>query len=261
MLVTVLKRFDINYDNMSHNKINSRFEFPTHLNMRDFTVENIEKESLLKEMDSKNLKAEDLTYEQKEILQTSYPDEYYSYNLKGIVIHMGEANSGHYYSYINNRESNNPNDWFEFNDAAVFPFDIDDLSEKAFGGVSDLVYVDENGEKQSTLTENAANAYMLIYERKQMYLWENINNKEELIEVNEFGKLKEKVDVKIDKEEQKQDEVDLLGLNSEEIITVDQIHLEETSEKSSIFNVEVPKEFSNLIQNVNMKEWQLKYIF
>lgn len=38
-----------------------------------------------------------------------------------MVIHSGTADNGHYYSYIQNREKEN--EWFEFNDNIVRPFD------------------------------------------------------------------------------------------------------------------------------------------
>jgi len=31
---------------------------------------------------------------------TEYPDEYYEYNLRGVIIHMGTTDNGHYYSLI-----------------------------------------------------------------------------------------------------------------------------------------------------------------
>ena len=37
---------------------------------------------------------------------------------------MGTAESGHYYSFIKDRESHN---WFEFNDTIVHPFDPEDI--------------------------------------------------------------------------------------------------------------------------------------
>jgi ubiquitin C-terminal hydrolase len=48
------------------------------------------------------------------------------------VIHIGHADSGHYYSFIKERTDNGR--WFEFNDTVVRPFDIKKLSEEAFGG-------------------------------------------------------------------------------------------------------------------------------
>lgn len=34
-----------------------------------------------------------------------YPKEYYEYKLVGIVVHIGTAEFGHYYSYINTNRS------------------------------------------------------------------------------------------------------------------------------------------------------------
>lgn len=60
-----------------------------------------------------------------------FDDEYYQYKLRGVIIHIGNAESGHYYSLINvdNRES-----WVEFNDTIVRPFNNEDLPSHAFGG-------------------------------------------------------------------------------------------------------------------------------
>lgn len=59
------------------------------------------------------------------------PDDYYQYELKGTVIHMGFADAGHYYSLIRERDGNQ--NWFEFNDSVVKPFNVDRIAEEAFG--------------------------------------------------------------------------------------------------------------------------------
>lgn len=46
-------------------------------------------------------------------------------------MHLGYADSGHYYSFIQDRNSSK---WYEFNDTVVRDFNIDDLPEEAFGG-------------------------------------------------------------------------------------------------------------------------------
>jgi ubiquitin carboxyl-terminal hydrolase 9/24 len=55
------------------------------------------------------------------------PDEYFSYELKGVVIHTGSADSGHYYSFIQKRGGRNEG-WFEFNDTVVKKFDPENLA-------------------------------------------------------------------------------------------------------------------------------------
>lgn len=55
-------------------------------------------------MEEKNLTKEDLNDEQLHVLERSMPQDYYKYKLKGIVVHYGTADQGHYYSFIQDRE-------------------------------------------------------------------------------------------------------------------------------------------------------------
>jgi hypothetical protein len=61
------------------------------------------------------------------------PQNYFKYRLKGIVVHHGTADQGHYYSFIQDREGKNQR-WFEFNDTLVREFDPSDIPDEAFGG-------------------------------------------------------------------------------------------------------------------------------
>lgn len=47
---------------------------------------------------------------------------------------MGIADSGHYYSYIKDRQSTGEYKWMEFNDNIVKSFDPKDIPNEAFGG-------------------------------------------------------------------------------------------------------------------------------
>jgi ubiquitin C-terminal hydrolase len=72
------------------------------------------------------------------------PAECYDYSLKGIIIHSGNADRGHYYSYINTKDSDQPiqqpkqpnknSKWLEFNDRDVKNWNISDLESECYGG-------------------------------------------------------------------------------------------------------------------------------
>lgn len=74
------------------------------------------------------------------------------YNLVGVLVHSGSANSGHYYSYIKERDTNR---WVEFNDTHVNEFDFSQLAKKCFG----------RQKEQQQQFDSQANAYLLFYER------------------------------------------------------------------------------------------------
>jgi hypothetical protein len=68
----------------------------------------------------------------------SRPDEYYEYELKGMVIHTGSLHGGHYYSFIQERlEGDQEGKWYEFNDTRVTPFDPKNIPDEAFGGAEE----------------------------------------------------------------------------------------------------------------------------
>ena len=64
------------------------------------------------------------------------PKEYYSYKLRGIILHTGTLEGGHYHSLVQDRESPSGSEkacWQLFNDTVVQSFDIENLKEEAFG--------------------------------------------------------------------------------------------------------------------------------
>jgi hypothetical protein len=61
--------------------------------------------------------------EPKEPLPEIRPREYYEYELVGILVHRGVADSGHYYSFIKDRSAAGAeSSWIEFNDKTVTEF-------------------------------------------------------------------------------------------------------------------------------------------
>lgn len=74
-------------------KVNDYCEFPHNLNLKQYSQQFLRKQEGSK------------TAEEQEEM----PNEYYNYVLKGFVIHVGHADSGHYYSIIQDRLSNK---WF-----------------------------------------------------------------------------------------------------------------------------------------------------
>ena len=92
ILVIQLKRFEFDYNNMRNQKLNDRCAFPLELDMEPYTVEGIAKKEAESDIrTSMALRASDYVI---------HPPEYYQYELRGIVVHTGTAECGHYYSFI-----------------------------------------------------------------------------------------------------------------------------------------------------------------
>lgn len=80
------------------------------------------------------------------------------FELVGVLVHSGTAESGHYYSYIRERPTSRfaSNSWVQFNDIDVSAFDSQRIPDCCFGGV----------ELGSALQlSKSHNAYMLFYQR------------------------------------------------------------------------------------------------
>jgi ubiquitin C-terminal hydrolase len=147
VLLLTLRRFDFDMDTMTRMKLNSYCEFPLSLDMEPYTIEGVLRKEQGGDLD-----------ERLGVLRA--PEEYYQYGLRGIIIHLGSAEAGHYYSYIKTEEKG----WVEFNDATVDTFDEANIPHEAFG-VSPGMLGDASKEEVGKMK----NAYMLIYERKVKY--------------------------------------------------------------------------------------------
>lgn len=119
---------------MLRSKINDEFQFPRHIDMAPYTVEHL--------------------------ADPDQPFEPDMFELVGVLVHTGTAESGHYYSYTLERPSpGGEASWVEFNDSEVSRFDPSSISDHCFGGFEPPQYVNGNAKVK------VWNAYMLFYQR------------------------------------------------------------------------------------------------
>eukprot|EP01022_Parablepharisma_sp_SALTPOND_P017473 TRINITY_DN27_c0_g1_i1.p1 TRINITY_DN27_c0_g1~~TRINITY_DN27_c0_g1_i1.p1 ORF type:complete len:1307 (-),score=219.52 TRINITY_DN27_c0_g1_i1:4411-8331(-) len=98
VLIIHLQRLLYNYDTMMNEKINSRLEFPKEFSIEPYTVEGVEAREKAGANHGKS--------KAKSTFLHGNDAEYYEYKLAGVLVHLGMAEAGHYYSYINtNRRS------------------------------------------------------------------------------------------------------------------------------------------------------------
>jgi ubiquitin carboxyl-terminal hydrolase 34 len=127
-----LKRFEFSLRTLQRSKINDYFAFPASIDLKPYTVDHL---------NDPTLEGEDV------------------FELVGILVHTGTAESGHYYSFIRERPcKSDPPSWVEFNDDHVAPWDPALMEGSTFGGPD----FDANG----NFYEKAYSAYMLFYQRK-----------------------------------------------------------------------------------------------
>ncbi|KAJ5155272.1 hypothetical protein N7492_008075 [Penicillium capsulatum] len=133
-LIFHLKRFDFDMVTMMRSKINDRFEFPDRINMTPYKVEHLS--------------------------DPESPVEPDIFELVGVLVHTGTAESGHYYSYTRERPSANSGSWVEFNDSDVSRFNPSTIEDQCFGGDSGSAH-----SMGSSHVNKVWNAYMLFYQR------------------------------------------------------------------------------------------------
>lgn len=138
-LIFHLKRFDFNLRTLTRSKINDYFPFPTTIDMQPYTVEHLSNPP------------NDPSYK-------PVPD---MFELVGVLVHSGTAESGHYYSYIRERPSTSSvPSWVEFNDEIVTSWDHMQMENACFGGT------DYRPQFETGATfEKVYSAYMLFYQR------------------------------------------------------------------------------------------------
>ncbi|GMT33883.1 hypothetical protein PFISCL1PPCAC_25180, partial [Pristionchus fissidentatus] len=141
VLIVQLKRFDFDWEKECSIKFNDYFEFPFELDIQSYTVEGLEK--LEKGITLENIKD-------------------YQYVLRGVVVHSGQAQGGHYTSYIRNRETGK---WYKFDDNDVSQWEASEhgAQQRWFGCADNGV--DSMGRPRRKMRTTYWNAYMLFYEK------------------------------------------------------------------------------------------------
>ena len=172
-MITALKRFDFDFDLMIRKKLNDYFEFQVEVDMREYTQEYLnqkEKQEKEKEERKKNQSGGGDDDETMEEIKMTNPPEYYQFDLVGVIVHAGTADSGHYYSYIKEQETfrlepDGKEKWYEFNDSYVSDFDASEIPGETFGG-EETQYQSGNFGNNNQKVMRMRNAYVLIYKRK-----------------------------------------------------------------------------------------------
>ncbi|KAH0843617.1 Ubiquitin carboxyl-terminal hydrolase family protein [Fonsecaea pedrosoi] len=131
-LIFNLKRFDYDIMTGMRTKVNDEFQFPDTLDMAPYTLARLSDEQ-----------------------QSGEPDYF---QLTGVIVHSGTADSGHYYSFIRQRPSAKPvhESWVQFNDQEVGVFDTTQMRDNCFGGTSEAGFYH---------IPKFYSAYMLFYQR------------------------------------------------------------------------------------------------
>lgn len=167
LLILHLKRFDLDFSTFETVKLNNRCAFPMRLNVKPYTREGLEEAEraklLLEQVSISEPVSGTREGEGEGEVPSVLEEGEYDYELKGVVIHAGIAQGGHYYSYIKDRQR--PDCWHKFDDEDVSDFDPAWLENQCFGGTFLKTTTTWNGMVSSVEQEKVHNALMLFYEK------------------------------------------------------------------------------------------------
>ena len=106
VLAVHLKRFEFNLDTFRREKLNGFLEFPEYLDLEPYTKAGLEKR------EGRKYEAQEL--EENEKKERADWDKIYDtttetsiFRLSGVIAHTGTCDSGHYYSFIRERNPEN----------------------------------------------------------------------------------------------------------------------------------------------------------
>lgn len=162
---------------MQKEKVNTHFSFPMKLDMSGYVEKTLLPQQYQEGIDAKrNLTDDGAPMSDAAAVAAAAVDDDFDpfsdqleYNLIGVTVHTGNADGGHYYSFIKERNAlHGPQQdrWFLFNDAEVKQFDPSQIEAECFGGEMTSKTYDTVTEKYLDFSfEKTNSAYMLFYER------------------------------------------------------------------------------------------------
>ena len=124
---------------MQRSKINDYFQFPSTIDMSPYKIEHLS--------DPQQKVAPDI------------------FELVGVLVHSGTAESGHYYSFIRERPAANPMlnpQWVQYNDSDVQGWDPSNMEGQCYGGMETW---SQTRDVQPLVLPKSYSAYMLFYQR------------------------------------------------------------------------------------------------
>ncbi|VDM41159.1 unnamed protein product [Toxocara canis] len=182
-LTIQLKRFDFDWERDVPQKYNDYFEFPLDLDMMPYTLAEADsmKESTYVrsppsgidsgtggsiETPSEKCATESPAVGTGTSDMKGTEDSSTRYRLRGVVVHSGQANGGHYYSYIRSEEEGGR--WYKFDDIDVMEWHLnkEEMRSTWFGGdYLSEAFDNTSNRYQKKRQKRWWNAYLLIYEK------------------------------------------------------------------------------------------------
>ncbi|CAH8682566.1 unnamed protein product [Schistosoma rodhaini] len=176
VLTIQLKRFDYDWEQGVSLKFNNYCEFPRHLDMLPYTVQGLKDST-----DSSSCITTDVINNTNDNNDDNNNDDNNpctKYNLRGVVVHSGQASSGHYYSFIRHyRPRTKTFKWYKYDDHNVIPVRLDkdeEAMDQWFGGEWKVPPHDLSKFTHLRSGKRWWSAYLLFYEREDFH--EQIKN-------------------------------------------------------------------------------------
>jgi ubiquitin C-terminal hydrolase len=173
-LLIHLNRLKFDVATLSRKKVNDFCSFPSRLDMWPYSLEGVvERER------AEGIAIGSSASDGSDKAGPRHPRWHYQYELTGIVVHVGGADAGHYYSFVKSASpasgAEQPaagtgdfdGDWWELNDRTVKRLDPSMIPDLCFGGEETVPSVASaaTGSAAKVTRSKSLNAFILVYER------------------------------------------------------------------------------------------------